>query len=69
MAAGETIQVGAGLDVLDDASALPSLPSSAEMSPVELAARDRRMSDWSDPQQPRPNPHNPARFGELAFVK
>jgi hypothetical protein len=30
---------------------------------------DRRMSNWSDPMQPRPNPHNPARFGELVFVK
>ena len=30
---------------------------------------NRRMSNWSDPQQPRPNPHNPARFGELVFVK
>jgi hypothetical protein len=28
----------------------------------------RRMSIWSDPQQPTPWPHVPARFGELVFV-
>jgi hypothetical protein len=30
---------------------------------------NRRMSNWSDPQQPRPNPHVPARFGQLVFVQ
>jgi hypothetical protein len=30
---------------------------------------NRRMSNWSDPVQPRPNPHVPARFGQLVFVK
>ena len=30
---------------------------------------DRRMSNWSDPLQPRPNPHVPARFGQLVFVQ
>ena len=30
---------------------------------------DRRMSLWSDPQQPRPNPHFPPRFGQIVFVK
>ena len=30
---------------------------------------NRRMSNWSDPVQPRPNPHAPARFGQLVFVK
>lgn len=30
---------------------------------------NRRMSNWSDPQQPRPNPHAPARFGQLVFVQ
>jgi hypothetical protein len=30
---------------------------------------NRRMSNWSDPQQPRPNPHNPARFGQLVFAQ
>jgi hypothetical protein len=30
---------------------------------------NRRMSMWADPQQPRPNPHVPARFGQLVFVK
>src|SRR5690348_10490003 len=30
---------------------------------------DRRMSNWSDPQQPRPSPHVPARFGKLVFVQ
>jgi len=30
---------------------------------------DRRMSNWSDPVQPRPNPHVPARFGQLVFVQ
>lgn len=29
---------------------------------------NRRMSNWSDPMQPRPNPHVPERFGELIFV-
>jgi hypothetical protein len=29
----------------------------------------RRMSNWSDPQQPRPNPHVPARFGQIVFVQ
>jgi hypothetical protein len=28
----------------------------------------RRLSMWSDPVQQRPNPHVPARFGELVFV-
>jgi hypothetical protein len=30
---------------------------------------NRRMSNWSDPLQPRPNPHAPARFGQLVFGK
>ena len=30
---------------------------------------NRRMSMWSDPLQPRANPHVPARFGQLVFVK
>jgi hypothetical protein len=30
---------------------------------------NRRMSNWSDPAQPRANPHVPARFGQLVFVK
>lgn len=30
---------------------------------------NRRMSNWSDPQTPTPNPHVPARFGELVFVE
>jgi hypothetical protein len=30
---------------------------------------DRRLSMWSDPLQPQPNPHVPARFGQLVFVK
>ena len=30
---------------------------------------NRRMSNWSDPLQPTPNPHNPARFGKLVFVQ
>jgi hypothetical protein len=30
---------------------------------------NRRMSIWSDPVQPRPAPHVPARFGELVFVQ
>jgi len=30
---------------------------------------NRRMSNWSDPLQPRPNPHNPDRFGQLVFAK
>ena len=29
---------------------------------------NRRMSIWSDPLQPQPRPHVPARFGELVFV-
>jgi hypothetical protein len=30
---------------------------------------NRRMSNWSDPVQPRANPHVPARFGQLVFVR
>ncbi len=30
---------------------------------------DRRMSNWSDPVQPRANPHVPSRFGQLVFVQ
>jgi hypothetical protein len=30
---------------------------------------NRRMSNWSDPLQPTPNPHVPARFGKLVFVQ
>lgn len=30
---------------------------------------NRRMSNWSDPVQPRPNPHVPSRFGQLIFVQ
>ena len=30
---------------------------------------NRRMSNWSDPVQPRANPHVPARFGQLLFVQ
>lgn len=30
---------------------------------------NRRMSNWSDPKQPRPNPHVPSRFGRLRFLR
>lgn len=30
---------------------------------------NRRLSQWSDSGLEKPNPHNPARFGELIFVK
>lgn len=30
---------------------------------------NRRLSQWSDSGMVRPNPHNPARLGELVFVK
>jgi hypothetical protein len=30
---------------------------------------NRRMSNWSDPVQANPNPHVPARFGQLVFVQ
>ena len=30
---------------------------------------DRRLSMWSDPLQKTPNPHAPARFGQLVFVR
>lgn len=30
---------------------------------------DRVLSIWSDPQQPRANPHVPAKFGQLVFVE
>ena len=30
---------------------------------------NRRMSNWSDPLQPRANPHVPSRFGQLVFVQ
>jgi len=30
---------------------------------------DRRLSVWSDTGFDRPNPHNPARFGQIVFVK
>ncbi|MFN3322920.1 MAG: carbohydrate-binding family 9-like protein [Bryobacteraceae bacterium] len=30
---------------------------------------NRRLSVWSDTGLPRPSPHNPARFGEIVFVK
>jgi hypothetical protein len=30
---------------------------------------DRRLSMWVDPQDPRPSPHHPERFGDLVFVK
>ncbi len=30
---------------------------------------NRRLSVWSDPQLPRPSPHNPKRFGRLTFVR
>jgi hypothetical protein len=29
----------------------------------------RRLSQWSDSGRERPDPHNPARFGQLVFVK
>jgi len=29
----------------------------------------RRLSMWSDPLQPQPHPHVPARFGQLVFVQ
>lgn len=30
---------------------------------------NRRHSNWSDPKEARPNPHQPKRFGELVFVR
>ena len=29
---------------------------------------NRRLSVWSNSAQPKPNPHNPDRFGEIVFV-
>lgn len=41
---------------------------SAQISRWDGREPDRRMSNWSDPATPMPNPHVPERFGKLVFT-
>jgi hypothetical protein len=47
----------------------PGTVWSANINRWDGVEPNRRMSNWSDPLQPRPNPHVPARFGQLVFVQ
>ncbi len=51
---------------------LPPAPGStwtANMNRWDGVEPDRRLSQWSDSGMKSPNPHQPARFGQLIFVK
>jgi hypothetical protein len=55
-----------------DALAKPPVEGSvwaANLNRWDGVEPNRRMSNWSDPVQPRPNPHVPERFGQLVFAK
>jgi hypothetical protein len=41
----------------------------ANMNRWDGVEPDRRLSQWSDSGMKAPNPHQPARFGQLIFVK
>ena len=47
----------------------PGTVWSANINRWDGVEPDRRMSNWSDPLQPSPNPHVPSRFGQLVFVR
>ncbi len=47
----------------------PGAVWSANINRWDGTEPNRRMSNWSDPVQPRANPHVPARFGQLVFVQ
>ncbi len=51
---------------------LPPAPGSvwrANLNRWDGTEPNRRLSQWSNSGMKTPNPHNPARFGELVFVK
>ncbi len=48
---------------------VPGAVWSANVNRWDGVEPNRRMSNWSDPVQPTPNPHVPARFGQLVFVQ
>lgn len=48
---------------------IPGTVWSANINRWDGMEPDRRMSNWSDPVQPRANPHVPSRFGQLVFVQ
>lgn len=48
---------------------VPGAVWSANINRWDGVEPNRRMSNWSDPVQPRPSPHVPARFGQLIFVQ
>ena len=48
---------------------VPGTVWSANINRWDGVEPNRRMSNWSDPLQPQPNPHVPARFGQLIFVQ
>ncbi len=48
---------------------IPGTVWSANINRWDGVEPNRRMSNWSDPVQPNPNPHVPSRFGQLMFVQ
>ena len=54
------------------AKTLPPAPGTtwtANLNRWDGIEPNRRLSQWSPSEMPTPNPHNPARFGKLVFVK
>jgi len=41
----------------------------ANLNRWDGAEPNRRLSQWSNSERPKPDPHNPDRFGKLVFVK
>jgi hypothetical protein len=68
---GWTLEVAIPWDNFDEFTKRPAPGESWTMNVNRWdgVEPNRRMSNWSDPQQPRPNPHVPARFGKLVFVQ
>jgi len=68
---GWTLEVSVPFDNFADSARPPTVGTvwSANFNRWDGVPPDRRMSIWSDPEQARPQPHVPSRFGEWIFVE
>ena len=68
---GWSLEVAIPFTNFDGLSKPPVVGSvwSANINRWDGVEPDRRMSNWSNPVQPTPNPHVPERFGKLTFVQ
>lgn len=68
---GWTLEVAIPWSNFEDMARRPTVGTTwkAQLNRWDGVQPDRRMSIWSDPLQERPQPHVPARFGDLLFVE